>query len=234
MSASVSYQLNNSVATITMDDGKVNAMSIEMQKELNAALDQAEKDKAVVVLGGREGIFSGGFDLLTLKSGGEKALQMLIGGFELSERILKFPRPVIMANPGHCVAMGVFIMLSGDYRIGVCGDYKMGANEVAIGLVVPESAIEICRDQLNPACFNRSMLTSEFFTPQDALQAGLLDQLVNKDELLDKAQQLASEYTKLDNNAYQATKTLVRGGLYKRVRAGIENDKVFLRDFLNL
>ena len=234
MGALVTYQLNDSVATITMDDGKVNAMSLDMQAELSAALDQAIEDKAVVVLAGREGIFSGGFDLKTLKEGGEKALQMLIGGFELSERILKFPRSVIMANPGHWVAMGVFIMLSGDYRIGVFGDYKMGANEVAIGLVVPESAIEICRDQLNPACFNRSMLTSEFFTPQDALQAGLLDQLVNKDELLDKAQQLASEYTKLDNNAYQATKKLVRGGLYKRVRAGIENDKVFLKDFLNL
>ena len=110
----------------------------------------------------------------------------------------------------------------------------MGANEVAIGLVVPESAVEICRDQLIPACFNRSMLTSEFFAPQDALQAGFLDKLVNQEALLEEAQQLANEYTKLDNKAYQATKALVRGKLYKRVRTGIENDKVFLKDFFNL
>jgi len=217
-----------------MDDGKANAMSLDMQAELNAALDQAAKDKAVVVLTGREGIFSGGFDLPTLKAGGEKALQMLIGGFEISERILKFPTPVIIANSGHAVAMGVFIMLSGDYRIGVDGDYKIGANEVAIGLVVPESAIEICRDQLSPACFNRSMLTSEFFLPQKALQAGFLDKLVEKEVLLEVAQQLASEYTRLDNKAYKATKNLVKGDLYKRVRVGIENDKVFLRKFFNL
>ncbi|MCS5591058.1 MAG: crotonase/enoyl-CoA hydratase family protein [Gammaproteobacteria bacterium] len=234
MNALVSYQLNESVATITMDDGKVNAMSPDMQTELNAALDQAVEDKAVVVLIGREGIFSGGFDLPTLKEGGEKALQMLIGGFELSERILKFPTPVIIANPGHCVAMGVFIMLSADYRIGIEGPFKMGANEVAIGLVVPESAIEICRNQLTPACFNRSVLTAEFFQPKDALQAGFLDKLVEQEELLEVAQRLASEYVKLDNRAYQATKAKVRGGLYKKVRAGIENDAVFLRKFLNL
>ena len=234
MSTLVSYHLNDSVATIIMDDGKVNAMSPDMQVELNAALDQAEEDKAVVALTGREGIFSGGFDLTTLKAGGEKALQMLIGGFELSERILKFPAPVIIANPGHCVAMGVFIMLSADYRIGIDGPFKIGANEVAIGLVVPESAIEICRDQITPACFNRSMLTSEFFAPKDALQAGFLDKLVEKEDLLQSAQNLASEYTKLDNRAYQATKAKVRGGLYKRVRVGIENDKVFLKKFFKL
>lgn len=234
MSALVTYQLNDSVATIAMDDGKVNAMSLDMQAELNALLDQAEKDKAVVVLTGREGIFSGGFDLPTLKAGGEKALEMLIGGFELSERILKFPTPVIIANPGHCVAMGVFIMLSADYRIGIDGPFKIGANEVAIGLVVPESAIEISRNQLTPACFNRSMLTSEFFQPKDAIQAGFLDKLVGQEDLLEAAQGLANEYVKLDNRAYQATKTKVRGELYKKVRAGIENDKVFLTKFFKL
>mgnify|MGYP000029351340 FL=1 len=234
MSALVSYLLKDSVATITMDDGKVNAISPDMQTELNAALDQAVEDKAVVVLTGREGVFSGGFDLPTLKAGGEKALQMLIGGFELSERILKFPTPVIIANSGHCVAMGVFIMLSADYRIGIDGPFKMGANEVAIGLVVPESAIEICRNQLTPASFNRSMLTSEFFQPKDALQAGFLDKLVEPEELLEAAKSLASEYVKLDNRAYQATKAKVRGELYKKVRAGIENDVVFLRKFFNI
>lgn len=234
MSTLVTYQLKDSIATITMDDGKVNAMSLEMQSELNAALDQAVEDKSVVVLTGREGVFSGGFDLITLKAGGERALQMLIGGFELSERVLKFPTPVIIANPGHCVAMGVFIMLSADYRIGIDGPFKMGANEVAIGLVIPESAIEICRNQLTPTCFNRSMLTSEFFQPKDALQAGFLDKLVEKDELLETAQSLASEYVKLDNRAYQGTKAKVRGDLYKRVRAGIKNDETFYRNFFNL
>lgn len=234
MSTLVTYQLNGSVTTITMDDGKVNALSLDMQAELNAALDQAATDKAVIVLTGREGIFSGGFDLPTLKAGGETALQMLVGGFELSERILKFQTPVIIANPGHCVAMGVFIMLSADYRIGIDGPFKMGANEVAIGLVVPESAIEICRNQLTPACFNRSMLTSEFFQPKDALKVGFLDKLVEQEELLETAQGLASEYVKLDNRAYQATKAKVRGELYKKVRSGIENDEIFLRKFLQL
>src|SRR5579864_7069949 len=124
MSTLVSYRRRDSVATITMDDGKVNALSLAMFTELGAAFDRAAADGAVVVLTGRPGVFSAGFDLPVLRAGGTAAAQLLHAGFELAERMLAFPAPVLVACPGHAVAMGVFLLLSGDYRIGAAGPYK--------------------------------------------------------------------------------------------------------------
>ena len=151
MGTLVSYQLEDSIATIAMDDGKVNALSLQMLTELNAALDRASADRAVVVLTGRDGIFSAGFDLTVLRAGGSDASAMLRAGFALAKRMLSFPTPVLIACTGHAVAMGVFLLLSGDYRVGAGGPYKITANEVAIGLTMPRAAVEICRQRLTPA-----------------------------------------------------------------------------------
>src|SRR5262245_27428807 len=125
MSNLVGYALEDAVATITMDDGKVNVMSPSMATALNTALDRAEADRAVVLLTGRTGVFSAGFDLGVLRAGGSEAAAMVRAGFELAERVLSFPLPVVIACPGHAVAMGVFLLLSGDYRVGVAGPYKI-------------------------------------------------------------------------------------------------------------
>jgi enoyl-CoA hydratase len=118
MSSPVTYQLKDSVATITMDDGKVNVMSVAMLSALNAALDKALEDRAVVVLTGRSGTFSAGFDLKTLTAGGSDAQKMVTMGFELAHRMLSFPTPIIVACNGHAIAMGVFLVLAADYRLG--------------------------------------------------------------------------------------------------------------------
>ena len=157
----VACDIENSVATIVMDDGKSNVISPRMLSQLNHALDRAEKENAVVVLTGREGIFSAGFDLKILKSGVFNAFNMLIGGFSLSKRLLSFPTPVVIACNGHAMAMGSFLLLSGDYRIGVAGGFKIAANEVEIGLTMPHSAVEICRQRLKPAHLDRTVLLSE-------------------------------------------------------------------------
>jgi enoyl-CoA hydratase len=157
MGTLVRYEVADRIATIAMDDGKVNALSPAMLAELNAALDKAEADRAAVVLTGREGVFSAGFDLTVLRAGGPAAVDMIRAGFELSLRMLSFPTPVIIACPGHAIAMGVFLLQSGDYRIGATGDYRIVANEVAIGLTMPHAAVEILRQRLTPACFNRAV-----------------------------------------------------------------------------
>ena len=151
----VSYRFESPVATITMDDGKVNVLSLDMLGQLGAALDRAQHEGAVVVLTGRVGVFSGGFDLAVLRAGGPDATAMLHAGFDLAERILSFPLPVVVACTGHAVAMGVFLLLSGDHRLGVDGPFRLTANEVAIGLTMPHAAVEICRQRLSPAAFNQ-------------------------------------------------------------------------------
>jgi enoyl-CoA hydratase len=128
------------VAVISVDEGMANAISLPMQGALNAALDETERAGAPVVLVGRSGILSAGFDLKTLGTGGQPAIDMLNGGIELAIRLLSFPTPVTIACGGHAVAMGVFLLLCGDYRIGVQGQFRYVANEVAIGMTMSLNA----------------------------------------------------------------------------------------------
>jgi enoyl-CoA hydratase len=225
----VSYRLADAVATITMDDGKVNALSLQMLGELNAALDRAEADQAVVVLTGREGRFSAGFDLAVLRAGGTDSLDMLRAGFELAARLLAFPTPVVIACPGHAIAMGVFVVLSGDYRIGAAGAFKITANEVAIGLPMPGAAVEICRQRLAPAHFNRAVILAEVYSPDDAVAAGFLDRVVPADQLPAAAHDTALELAKLNMNAHAASKLTARKPALDAIRAAIDADDGALR-----
>jgi enoyl-CoA hydratase len=224
MVALVSYRLRDSVATITMDDGKVNVLSQAMLTELGSALDRAAADRAVVVLTGREGVFSAGFDLAILRAGGAAAADLLRAGFDLAARLLAFPAPVLVACPGHAVAMGAFLVLSGDYRIGARGPYKVTANEVAIGMTVPRAAIEICRQRLTPACFNRAVGLAEVFAPDDAVVAGFLDRVVPAAELAQVAAAVAAELAGLDLDAHAATKLRTRQMAQVALRDAIETD----------
>jgi enoyl-CoA hydratase len=218
------YERDGAVATITMDDGKVNVLSLPMLTEINAALDQAETDGAVAVLAGRAGIFSAGFDLKVLRAGGSDAGAMLRAGFELAERLLAFPTPVVIACPGHAVAMASFLLLSGDYRIGAAGQFRITANEVAIGLTMPRAAVEICRQRLAPAYFQRAVLLAEVFAPDDAVAAGFLDRVVAPTEVLGAARATASELAKLDLAAHAASKLRARASALAAIRAGREAD----------
>ena len=224
MSAPATYQLKDSVATITMDDGKVNVMSVAMLSALNAALDKATSDRAVVVLTGRPGTFSAGFDLKTLTAGGPDAQKMVKMGFELAHRMLSFPTPILVACNGHAIAMGAFLVLAADYRIGADGPFKIGANEVAIGITMPHFGIEICRQRLAPAHFNRAVIFSEMFTPTDAVPAGFLDKVVPAAELQNEAQKLAATLTKLNMEVHAASKLRLRDQTLKATRAAIEAD----------
>src|SRR5690606_32909903 len=122
----VRYELRDSIAEITLNDGKRNALSSEMLDAIGGALDRAEEDRAVVLLGGREGVFSAGFDLKVMAAGGDGAVAMVGRGFELAERLLGFPGPVVAACDGHAIAMGAFLLLAGDFRLGAAGPYKIG------------------------------------------------------------------------------------------------------------
>jgi enoyl-CoA hydratase len=220
----ISYRLDDTIATITIDDGKVNVLSLPLLTEVNAALDRAEQDQAVVVLAGREGVFSAGFDLPVLRAGGPDALAMLRAGFETAARLLAFPRPVVIACTGHAVAMGVFLLLSGDFRVGATGPFKITANEVAIGVTMPRAAVEICRQRLTPAHFNRAVIIAETFSPADAVAAGFLDRTVEASEVHEVARGVAAQLAALDRDAHAATKRRARGRALDAIRAAIDMD----------
>jgi enoyl-CoA hydratase len=224
MSTLVSYELQQSIATIRMDDGKVNALSPAMQSQLNAALDQAEAAGAVVVLAGRAGVFSAGFDLKVLRRADAESLAMLQGGFELALRLFAFPAPVVIACTGHALAMAAFLLLSGDVRIGAEGDFKIGANEVAIGMTVPHIAVELCRQRLTPGHFQRALMNAEIYAPTQAVAAGFLDHAVATADLPAAAHAAAAALVKLDRPAYVATKQRVRAQALQAMREALVID----------
>ncbi|HET6735369.1 crotonase/enoyl-CoA hydratase family protein [Mycobacterium sp.] len=220
----VNYELKDSVATITLDDGKVNVLGPAMQAAINEALDRAEKDEAkAVVLAGNQRVFSGGFDLAVFQSGdASAALAMLAGGFELSVRCLTFPKPVIMAATGPAIAMGSFLLLSGDHRVGAPNS-RCQAIEVAIGMTIPISAIEIMRARLTPAAFQRGTSMAATFVGDETIAGGWLDEIVEADQVLTRAQQIAVEAAStLHAGAHLATKLKARDSALKAIRAGID------------
>ncbi len=225
MTGLVSYQLQDSIATVTLDDGKVNVLSRQMLRDIDDALDRAAADGAVVVLTGRPGVLSAGFDLRVLRAGDEEAAADLVrAGFELAARMLSFPRPVVIACTGHAIAMGAFLLLSGDYRVGAAGPYKITANEVAIGLTMPRPAVEICRQRLTPAHFNRAVVNAEVHAPDAAVEAGFLDRLVDETQLAGAAREVAEQLRTLDLAAHAATKLRARDTTLAAIRVAIDLD----------
>lgn len=224
MTSLVNYELSESIATISLDDGKVNVLGPTMQAAINDALDRAEKDDArAVVLAGNQRVFSGGFDLSVFQSGdAQAALGMLAGGFELSVRCLTFPTPVIMAATGPAIAMGSFLLLSGDHRVGAPKS-RCQAVEVAIGMTIPISAIEIMRMRLTPAAFQRGTSMASTFAGDQAIAAGWLDEIVDADKVLSRAQEVATESAAtLHTHAHLATKLKARKSALAAIRAGID------------
>lgn len=221
---SVHYELQDGIGIIQIDDGKRNALSPQVLAEINAAFDRAEADRATVILTGRDEVFSAGFDLNVMKRGGMNAIRMLGAGYRLPARVMAYPYPVIAACPGHSMAMGVFLMLSADYIIGSRGDFKITANEVAIGLRMPRVAAETLRYRLNPAAFQCAVNLSQLFDPETAQVAGFFDELVDPPQLMVRARERASELQNLDQHAHAGSKRRIRKAVIRRIRRSVPLD----------
>jgi enoyl-CoA hydratase len=228
MNSLVSYLYTDGIATLTLANGKVNAISMEVIAAFNLALDQAEQDQAVVIITSNTGVLSAGYDLKVMSSGLENAIPLVTAGSKLSRRLLSHPQPVIMACPGHAIAKGAFLLLSADYRIGVTGPFSIGLNEVQIGMTMPYTGIEIAKDRLSPAAFQRAVVNGEMFNPEGALAAGFLDLLVEHANLTSSALMIAESLKKISMKAHKNTKLKVRKALLETLDATIELDKTTL------
>jgi enoyl-CoA hydratase/carnithine racemase len=218
MSALTTYDLADGIATIAMDDGKANALSVAMLAELSAAFDRAEADGAIVLLTGRERTFSGGFDLRTPPEGWPA---MVAAGARLAERVLSFPSPVVAACNGNAVAMAGFLLLACDVRIGAAGDFRLGLNEVAIGLTVPWFGIALAEHRLARPYADRCLLTGALLDPEEARVAGFLDRVVAPARLHGEAHAAAVALADVDRAAHAATKLRIRERALAGVRAGM-------------
>lgn len=224
MNEFVTYQPKENYAIITINNGKANAISHEVIEGINASLDKAEQEDKIVILTGTQGIFSGGFDLKVMTKSPESALELVTKGSQLSFRMLSFPKPIIVACNGHAIAKGAFLLLSADYRIGVEGDFKIGLNEVMIGMTMHNAGIAIAKSRLSEVYLNRAVNNSEIFNPKDAVKAGFLDVIVPEEALLPTAIKVANMFSKLNRKAHAATKLKVRKSHLEALTNAIELD----------
>ena len=223
MTRRTNLEIADGIARITLDDGKVNAMSCEMLGEIGAALDAAEAAGAVTVLAGREGIFSAGFDLKTFARGPEASAAMVGAGARLVERLLAFPYPVLAVCTGHAYPMGAFLLLSSDVRFALAGPFRIGMNEVAIEITVPRFALALARHRLAPAGFAR-IPKAAMFGPEEAARLGYVDRVVKAGELEAAVEEEAARLRALHMPSFAATKARIHEEALAAIRAAVAAD----------
>lgn len=210
---------------ITLDDGKANALGFEMLAQFDTALSEAQQADKVVIITGRPGIFSAGFDLAVITQGGDAMTDLLCLGGNVSRRLLNFPTPVVLAVSGHALAMGALLLLSADYRVGALGAYKIGLNEVAIGMTMPRFGVELARARLANAHLGNALSLATVYDVEGAVKTGYLDEAVGAEDLLPRVTAMARQLSALDMEAYRQTKTRVREHLNAALDDALTSDR---------
>ncbi len=218
------YQLEGATALVQMDDGKANALSDAMIAEVGDALTRAEKEASALVLIGRPDRFCAGFDLKVMMSSPDAAKALLRAGSELLMRLYGSPLPIVAACTGHALAGGALILLTADVRIGAMGAFRVGLNEVSIGLPVPVLAMELARDRIAVTELGRATLQARIYPPDDAARIGFLDEIVPAAEVVARAKEEALRLGALSRAAFAATKMRLRQKTIDHIRATLDED----------
>ncbi len=220
----VHYEQQGAVAVLRMDDGKANALSHPLIDQLLAALDRAEKEAKAVLLTGRPGRFCAGFDLRTMMSSVEAARELVTHGAEMYLRLYEFPAPVVLACTGHAMAGGAVLLLTADTRLGADGDFKIGFNEISIGMPLPVFVQELAQDRLDPRHRVAATIQATIYDPRAAVDVGYLDRVVAPDDLAAEALALAEQLATLPTEPHGLTKRRMRAPITERVRATLAED----------
>ena len=215
------YELIEGTALLSFDDGKANVIGHDFMKAINEGLDRAEKDAKAVVITGRAGLLSGGFDLKEIEKGASAIKAMMDEGANMFFRLFSHPQPLVIACTGHAIAAGAFLLLTADNRIGTAGEFKIGLNETAIGSTFPVFGVELAKARLNPAYLTRSFVQSQVFSPEEAVRAGFLDQVGPAESLMDTAMALAQRLGELPTSAYAQNKRDIRRPAIDTIRASL-------------
>ena len=207
----VTLELTDTIALITLNDGKKNAITLDAIRNINTALDEAEADASAIVLAGRPGSFCAGFDLATMTSGDMEAIRALgLGGGRIAHRLYGIGKPLLAACTGHAFTIGAFWLLACDTRIGERGKFKFGFNETQMGMVLGLWSIELLKARINPMLYLPTVAQAKIYDPDGAVTAGLLDSVVDGGEAISAAMDAAAQLAQLPGKAYAGNKLGVR------------------------
>ncbi len=212
MSSVVSYRQQGDVAVVTMDDGKANAAGFALFEALQQALERAAREARALAILGRPGVLSGGFDLNVLRGGDDAEIARLVAaGSEFMSRLNTHPQPVVIAATGHAVALGAFFLLAADYRIAAQGDFRIGLNEVAIGMEFPAFGLRLVQERLARRHLLAATLAATLYSPEQALEVGFVDEVHAASQVTSVALACAARLAQFDPATYAATKAILRG-----------------------
>ena len=224
MSDVVTYEFEGDVAVVRIDDGKANALSPDVVAALDEAVGLAETEARALMLIGRPGRFSAGFDLTHMQASVESAQSLVAAGARLAMRLYGLGIPTVAACSGHAVAMGALLLLACDTRLGAAGEFRIGLNEVAIGLGLPVFGVELARDRLDPRRFTEATVQAQLYDPDGAAEVGYFDRVVMAGALEADARAVSSRLAELRSGAYLHTKVRARQGTIDHVLATLDAD----------
>ena len=222
MSKFTKVEIEDGIATITLDDGKANALGFTMIEHINKALDEAEGAADVIVMTGREGVMTAGFDLKVMRNEPDRVMDLVTQGGQMLVRIFASPKPVLLASTGHGIAAGALLMLSGDYRISMAGDFKYGLNESAIGMVLPPYGMDLARFKLNQKFLDMAVVGADLYGPEMASQIGYTDEVATADKFAARVREKAEYFKTLDAKAYAGNKRHIRQALADKMAADLK------------
>lgn len=219
------YHRQGDVAIVTLDDGKANVISTAVVDALNAHMDRVETEGArALVIVGRPGKFSAGFDLSEMTANVESMRALVVHGARWLMRLYGFGVPTVAACTGHALAAGALTLLSCDVRIGADVPAKIGLNEVSIGMALPKFAVELARERVPAHELGEATLGARVYDPAGAVAAGYLDRVVAEADLVDAAVAEAERLGALRTGAYALTKLNLRGALIEQQLATVKAD----------
>ena len=213
----------NDISIIKLDDGKANAFSYEMLCQVNELLNKVPRDSGALVITGREGLFSGGFDLKTLATGDmEKITKMVQLGYRLLLELFSFDRPIVAAVSGHSIALGLFVTCSADYRIAIDGKYVCQANEVRNNMDIPTQIMEIIKARVNKKYFYPAVYHSDAYSVQESIEAGYIDEVASEDQFMQRVMEKAKELATLPHPFYANTKKTAQDDVRQKIADAID------------
>src|SRR5213594_4156202 len=227
MADTISYTVDGNVARITLDDGKVNAMSLPFFEALGAALDRAEREKpGAVVITGRPGYFSAGLDLKLMPTLAPDVLQRMLLAFGRTMlRVFTFPIPTVAAVSGHAIAGGAMLAFACDARFMADGAFRLHLNEVAIGLALPTWAIVLAQAAVPPRWHTEAILHARAYSPEEALERHIVHEVVRPAErVVAEARAAAAPLAALDQTAYATSKARHRAMAVKWAAEQLETE----------
>jgi len=217
------FSKESDISIIKLDDGKANAFSFDMLSQVNELLAQVPRDTGALVITGRSGLFSGGFDLKTMATGDmEKITKMVQMGYRLLLELYSFDRPIIAAVSGHSIALGLFVVCCADYRIAIDGEYVCQANEVRNNMDIPTPIMEILKARVNKNYFYPAVYHSDAYSVQDSIAVGFIDEVVEETQFMNRVMEKAKELASLPHPFYTKTKKSAQDDVRQKISNAID------------